>query len=93
MTVGAVRERLMYIQHGKEGDGVKKAITFWVKDDVDVVALCGTLMLKRVENIGKDYGADGAQMFNFSPKDLKSEFFCPIKGNMKEVRDGKAVEE
>ncbi len=72
---------------------MKKAITFWVEDDVDVVALCGTLMLKRVENVGKDYGADGAQMFNFSTKDLKPEFFCPIKGNMKEVRDGKVVGE
>ena len=72
---------------------MKKAITFWVEDDVDVVALCGTLMLKRVENVWKDYGADGAQMFNFSPKDLKLEYFCPIKGNMKEVRDGEVVEE
>lgn len=72
---------------------MKKAITFWVEDDVNVVALCGTLMLKRVENLGKDYGADGGQMFNFSSKDLKSDFFCPIKGKMKEVRDGKVVEE
>lgn len=72
---------------------MKKAITFWVEDDVEVVALCGTLMLKRSENMEKDYGADGAQMFNFSPKDLKAEFFCPIKGKMKEVRDGKVVEE
>ena len=72
---------------------MKKAITFWIEDDVEVVALCGTLMLKRSENVAKDYGADGAQMFNFSPKDLKSEFFCPINGKMKEVRDGKVVDE
>ena len=72
---------------------MKKAITFWVEDDVDVVALCGTLMLKRVENVGKDYSADGAQMFNLSTKDLKSDFFCPINGKMKEVSDGKVVEE
>ena len=72
---------------------MKKAITFWIEDDVEVVALCGTLMLKRSENVAKDYGADGAQMFNFSSKDLKSDFFCPIKGKMKEVRDGKVMEE
>lgn len=72
---------------------MKKAIIFWVEDDVEAVALCGTLMLKRSENVVKDYGADGAQMFNFSLKDLKPEFFCPIKGKMKEVRDGEVVEE
>lgn len=72
---------------------MKKAITFWVEDDADIVAFCGTMMIKLKENAAKDYGADGAQMFNLSPKDLKPEFFCPIKGKMKEVRDGKVVEE
>jgi hypothetical protein len=72
---------------------MKKAITFWIEDDAEAVALCGSLAIKRSENIAKDYGADGLQMFNLSTKDLKPEFFCPIKGNMKEVRDGKVVGE
>lgn len=72
---------------------MKKAITFWIDDDVEVVALCGTLMLKRSENVAKDYGADGAQMFNISPETMKTDFFCPIKGRMKEVKDGEVVEE
>ena len=37
MTVGAVRERLMYIQHGKEGDEMtrEEAIDelFWIRED------------------------------------------------------------
>lgn len=72
---------------------MKKAITFWIEDDAEVVALCGSLAIKRTENVAKDYGADGLQMFNLSPKDIKSDFFCPINGKMKEVRDGKVVEE
>lgn len=72
---------------------MKKAITFWIEDDAEAVALCGSLAIKRTENVAKDYGADGLQMFNLSPKDLKPEFFCPINGKMKEVRDGKVVEE
>ncbi len=70
---------------------MKKAITFWVEDDVELIALCGTLMLKRAVNIAKDYGADGAQMFNFSTEDLKTDLFCPIKGKMKEIRDGEVI--
>jgi hypothetical protein len=72
---------------------MKKAITFWIEDDAEAVALCGSLAIKRTENIEKNYGADGLQMFNFSPESLKPEFFCPINGKMKEVRDGKVVEE
>lgn len=70
---------------------MKKAITFWIEDDAEAVALCGSFAIKRTENMAKDYGADCLQMFNFSQKDLKPEFFCPINGKMKEVRDGKAV--
>lgn len=70
---------------------MKKALTFWIEDDAEAVALCGTLVLKRTENMANDYGADGLQMFNFSPNDLKPEFFCPINGKMTEVRDGKEV--
>ena len=71
---------------------MKKAITFWIEDDAEVVALCGSLAIKRTENMAEDYGADGIQMFNLSQKDLKSDFFCPIKGRMKEVRDGEVVD-
>lgn len=72
---------------------MKKAITFWIEDNAEVVALCGSLAIKRTENVEKNYGADGVQMFNLSQKDLNLEFFCPINGKMKEVRDGKVVEE
>ena len=71
---------------------MKKAITFWIEDDAELVALCGSLAIKRAENIAKDYGADGIQMFNLSQNDLKSDFFCPIKGKMKKVRDGEEVD-
>lgn len=72
---------------------MKKAITFWIEDDAEVIALCGTLAIKRTENVAKDYGADGIQMFNLSQNDLKSDFFCPIKGRMKKVRDGEVMED
>lgn len=66
---------------------MKKAITLWIEDDAEAIALCGSLAIKRAENIAADYGADGIQMFNLSQDDLKSDFFCPIKGRMKKVRD------
>lgn len=72
---------------------MKKAITFWIEDDADIVAFCGTIAIKRSENVQKDHGADGLQMLNLSPKDLKDEIFLPIKGKAKEVRDRKVVEE
>lgn len=72
---------------------MKKAITFWVEDDVEVVALCGTLMLKHTENMEKNYGADGAQMFNFSQENIKPDLFCPINGNIKEIKEGDVVDE
>ena len=72
---------------------MKKAITFWVEDDAEVVALCGSLAIKRTETMAENYGADGIQMFNLSQNDLKSDFFCPIKGKMKKVRDGKVVKD
>lgn len=72
---------------------MKKAITFWIEDDAELVALCGSFAIKRTENMAEDYGADGIQMFNLSQNDLKSDFFCPIKGKMKKVRDGKLVED
>ena len=70
---------------------MKKAIAFYVDDDTDIVSFTGTIFIKKTENAGKDYGADGAQCFNLTDKDIK-DYYCPVKGKMEEVKNDETRE-
>lgn len=55
---------------------MKRAITFYIDDDVDLVAFCGALCIKT-----KDF-LNGTTMMGLSDKEISecSEWYIPVKG-------------
>lgn len=58
---------------------MKKGITFYIDDDVDMIAFCGTLCTQMKDT---DEPIRGVTMLNLSLDDIKecSEWHIPVKG-------------
>ena len=56
---------------------MKKGITFYIDDDTDMIAFCGTLCTQI-----KDKDIRGVTMLNLSFEEIKecSEWYIPVKG-------------
>lgn len=56
---------------------MKKGITFYIDDDVDMIAFCGTLCTQM-----KDRDIRGVTMLNLSDDDIAKclEWYVPVKG-------------
>lgn len=58
---------------------MKKGITFYIDDDVDMIAFCGTLC---TQTKNTDEPIRGVTMLNLSLESIKkcSEWYVPVKG-------------
>lgn len=58
---------------------MKRGITFYIDDDVDMIAFCGTLCTQTKDT---DEPIRGVTMLNLSFEDIKecAEWYIPVKG-------------
>ena len=58
---------------------MKKGITFYIDDDVDMIALCGTLCMKKKDT---DLSISGVTMMTLSVDEITicSDWYVPVKG-------------
>lgn len=58
---------------------MKKGITFYIDDDVDMIAFCGTLCMKMKDT---DEPISGVTMMTLSVDEIKrcSDWYVPVKG-------------